>query len=634
MSFNRSRIVRTTELTAVCLVAWAAALSGCSDSSGDSAEPLYTVRRGPLTVSISETGAMRSGDQVIVKSQVPGRATILWIIEEGTPVKADDLLVVLDDSDFQDRKVDQEIRSQNADAGYIRAFENLAVVKNQALSDNAQAELKLMFAQQDLDKYIKGEYPQQLEEAEKDVTISEEELTRAQDQLAGSEKLYANGYITESELEADKLALKKRRLELGVAKRKLEVLTSYTHQRQLAQLNSDLEQATAELERVKRRANADVVQAEADLRAKKAENERQADKLKKVVESIANCRIKAPADGMVVYATSVGQGHRRRTEPLAEGQEVHERQDLIYLPTSSDMVADIKVHESALHKIRVGLPARITSDALPGEVYRGAVSKIGVMADSQDWFRSDVKVYTTEVKIDGEHDELRPGMTCRAEIVVETHDDVLYVPVQSVLRVNGRPTVYVMNGDDPEARTVSIGLDNNRMMHILDGLAVGDRVMLAPPLSPSEQNELAASEESDDTSAAATESTKPDADVSKPDQPPPPAAPSQTGAAQPTTDDSAPAATAETPSEDRPRRGMGQMSDADLRRMLSTASQSGRLGEMGLPAAAIEDIKQALGQPGDTLAIKDTTRRAIRSAFRRASQQRQREALQQSESHV
>ena len=622
MSLNRSRMARTTELAAVCLVVWMAALSGCSDGSGDSAEPVYDVRRGPLTISISETGAMRSGEQVIVKSQVPGRATILWIIEEGTPVKADDMLVVLDDSDFQDRKVDQEIRSQNADAGYIRAFENLAVVKNQAQSDNAQADLKLKFAQQDLDKYVEGEYPQQLQEADKEVTIAEEELTRAQDQLAGSEKLYANGYITESELEADKLALKKRQLELGVAKRKLDVLTSYTHQRQLAQLDSDLEQATAELERVKRRANADVVQAEADLRAKKAENERQADKLEKVVESIANCRIKAPADGMVVFATSVGQGHRRRTEPLAEGQEVHERQDLIYLPTSSDMVADIKVHESALHKIRVGLPARITSDALPGKVFRGTVSKIGVMADSQDWFRSDVKVYTTEVKIAGEHEELRPGMTCRAEIVVERHDDVLYVPVQSVLRVNGKPTVYVMNGDKPEARTVSIGLDNNRMMHILDGLAVGDRVMLAPPLSPSEQNELAASEESDDTTAAATQPTKAETGAGKPDE----TAPSQTDAAKPPTDDSAPATTPQAPPEDRPRRGMGQMTDADLRRMLNMLSQSGRLDELGLPAAAVEDIKQALNQPGEALAIKDSTRRAIRSAFRKARQQRQREA--------
>ena len=622
MSLSRSRIVPTTELAVVCLVASMAALSGCSDSSGDSAEPLYTVRRGPLTISIAETGTMRSGEQVTVKSQVPGGATILWIIEEGTPVKAGDQLVVLDDSDFQDRKVDQEIRAQNAEAGYIRADENLAVVKNQAQSDRAQAELKLRFAQQDLEKYVEGEYPQQKQEAEKDVTIAQEEKTRAEHQVEGSKKLYANGYITQSELDADKLALKKRQLELRVANRKHEVLTSYTHQRQLAQLNSDLEQATAELERVKRRANADVVQAEADLRAKKAENKRQTEKLEKVVESIANCRIVAPADGMVVYATSVGQGHRRRTEPLAEGQQVRERQDLIYLPTSSDMVADIKVHESALHKIRVGLPARITSDALPGKVYRGKLSKISVMPDSQDWFRSDVKVYTAEVKIAGEHEELRSGMTCRAEIVVETHDDVLYVPVQTVLRVSGRPTVYVMNGDDPEARTVSIGLDNNRMMHILDGLAVGDRVMLAPPLSPSEQNELAESEESDDTSAAATETTKVDADVSKPDE----TVPSETGPAQPTADDSAPAATAQSPPEDRPRRGMGQMTDADLRRMLNMLSQSGRLDQLGLPDAALEDIKQALEQPGETLAIKDTTRRAIRSAFRRARQQRQREA--------
>jgi HlyD family secretion protein len=62
-------------------------------------------------------------------------------------------------------------------------------------------------------------------------------------------------------------------------------------------------------------------------------------------------------------------GRRFNTEPLIEGREVREREELIYLPTTSSAKADISIHESNLEKIRLGLPAVITVDALPGRKF-------------------------------------------------------------------------------------------------------------------------------------------------------------------------------------------------------------------------------------------------------------------------
>ncbi|MCU0653106.1 MAG: hypothetical protein MUD10_02495, partial [Candidatus Pacebacteria bacterium] len=71
-------------------------------------------------------------------------------------------------------------------------------------------------------------------------------------------------------------------------------------------------------------------------------------------------------------------------------------------------------------------------------------------------------------------------------IVLEEYENVLYVPVQSVVRIGNQPTVYVMEGGESKPRPVEIGLDNNRMVHIKSGLEVGEKVLLAPPLAAAE----------------------------------------------------------------------------------------------------------------------------------------------------
>ena len=95
----------------------------------------------------------------------------------------------------------------------------------------------------------------------------------------------------------------------------------------------------------------------------------------------------------------------------------------------------------------------------------------------------DLKVYKTEILIDGDSDVLRTGMTCQVEIVVEQHDTALYVPVQCVVRVGGKPTVFVRNGEKTTPQLVEIGLDNNRYVRIISGAKEGDKVMMTPPLA-------------------------------------------------------------------------------------------------------------------------------------------------------
>lgn len=445
---------------------------------------MFTVRRGPLRISVTESGTIKAREQVIIKSEVEGRTSILTLIPEGTQVKQGDLLVELDGSQLLDNKIDQQITVQNMEAAFIGARENLAVVQNQAQSDVDLVELTFDFAKQDLKKYLEGEYPNQLNEAKALIALAQEEVTRAQETRDWSKRLLEEKYISQTELEADELALKKKKLDLALAQNNLDLLEKFTYQRNLAQLKSDVKQATMALERTKRKAKADVAQAEADLKAKESEYNRQQDKLKKLEEQIEKTKICAPADGLAIYATSARRGSwRSSTQPLDVGQDVLERQELIYLPTTTSVKAEVDVHETSLKKVKVGLPVVITVDALPGKTFVGTVAQIAPLPDAQSiYMNPDLKVYNTEIYLDSNDSTLRTGMSCKAEIIIEQYEDAVYVPVQAVLRVGGETTVYVVEGKEARPRKVEIGLDNNRMVRIMSGLAEGEVVLLTPPL--------------------------------------------------------------------------------------------------------------------------------------------------------
>lgn len=445
-----------------------------------------TVQEGPLVISVTETGTVKPRETIVLKSQLEGRSTVLFLVPEGRQVEKGELLVELDVTQLKDQRVEQEIRVRNAEASYIRTRENLEVVRNQARSEVEKAELTLRFAHEDLRNYKDGEYPNQQTKLKGQIAYREEQLQRNAEKAKWSQQLFDEKYLSETELKADQLAAQQAQLDLDSARNDLKLLEEYTYRRKIDQFTSDVSQAEMALERVKKKTSADVIQAEADLAAREAEFNRQKDILTKLDEQIGKANIIAPAPGLVVYASSTQFSWRGNTEPLAEGQEVHERQELIHLPTADTFMAAVKVHESSLKKVYPGLPVSVTVDALPGRTLMGKVAKIAPMPDPQSMFMNpDLKLFATDVFIDGGGDALRTGMTCAAEIVVARYEKALYAPVQCVVRVNGTPTVYVRENGKVAPRAVEVGLDNNRMVHLVSGVKAGDTLLLTPPLATS-----------------------------------------------------------------------------------------------------------------------------------------------------
>ncbi|MHC4633168.1 MAG: efflux RND transporter periplasmic adaptor subunit, partial [Planctomycetota bacterium] len=109
----------------VLIVVWLKVVRGGEDPMSNLAT--FVAKQGPLTISVLESGTIKSREQIIIRNECEGRSQIIRLVPEGTRVKKGDLLFELDASQTEDQKIEQEIRVQNAYAAFIDANETLAV---------------------------------------------------------------------------------------------------------------------------------------------------------------------------------------------------------------------------------------------------------------------------------------------------------------------------------------------------------------------------------------------------------------------------------------------------------------------------------------------------------------------------
>ena len=86
---------------------------------------------------------------------------------------------------------------------------------------------------------------------------------------------------------------------------------------------------------------------------------------------------------------------------------------------------------------------------------------------------------------DGQTDALVPGMTCDVKMIPYKNADALTIPPKAVFTEEFDLTkqyVYLLGKDDkPQKRGVTLGRRNEKQVEVLQGLAVGDRILLEKP---------------------------------------------------------------------------------------------------------------------------------------------------------
>ncbi len=169
---------------------------------------------------------------------------------------------------------------------------------------------------------------------------------------------------------------------------------------------------------------------------------------------------------------------------LQEGSVIVESTNTSNSAQSATKIANIKTKalpmvsvnltEIDVPKIKLGNKATIKFDALPDKTFTGKVISI----DTAGTVSSGVTTYPAVIRLDTESDSILSNMAASANIITDTKDNALIVPLAVVQKQSdGSSYVRLMKNGQPQETSVEIGLSSSSEVEITSGLSEGDIVV-------------------------------------------------------------------------------------------------------------------------------------------------------------
>jgi multidrug resistance efflux pump len=131
-------------------------LAACGQESQDPTANarLFRVTRGDLHVTIKENAELQAVRETIVRSQVEGQSTIIFLIPEGTMVQQGEKLVELDVSELVEKRANQAISVAKAEAALVQARKEKEILQKELTTNENTARSGLLIAEMDVDKFL------------------------------------------------------------------------------------------------------------------------------------------------------------------------------------------------------------------------------------------------------------------------------------------------------------------------------------------------------------------------------------------------------------------------------------------------------------------------------------------------
>ncbi|MDB4941336.1 MAG: putative rane protein [Labilithrix sp.] len=284
----------------------------------------------------------------------------------------------------------------------------------------------------------------------------------------------------------------------------LVVLDPIDYQREQAKADADVAQAVAALDYarlIEARARRGVEQNVAprteldlavhELRAKQVSV--QAAEVARTVarDHLSYTKIVSPIEGTVI-ARNIEPG-----EAVIPGvQSTFDGKALLTIADLTALLVKVNLNQIDVAKVAVGRHATLTLDALPGRSYRAVLTKVAPA--SVKLAGKDQEVFPVEAQLEAPDGLVKPGMTADVRIHLDARPDVLVVPLEAIVKENGK--TYVMkvlppaDGEKAESRTekveVTQGLKNEREVELERGATEGMRVLLKPPSAADNETKM------------------------------------------------------------------------------------------------------------------------------------------------
>lgn len=178
-------------------------------------------------------------------------------------------------------------------------------------------------------------------------------------------------------------------------------------------------------------------------------------------------RLITPISGVILRLARDEAG-----QPLADGQLVQAGLEVAQIAPTDSLIADVDLVGSDISRVREGLVARVAHHAWDDRAFRGRVVRLAPSLDPM------TRTLRAEVAIDNRERLLRPGMFVEVVMISARHEDVPVVPREAVAERDGRKVVFVLRGQQVSKREVALGLGDDDIVEIRQGLEPGERIVV------------------------------------------------------------------------------------------------------------------------------------------------------------
>jgi len=239
--------------------------------------------------------------------------------------------------------------------------------------------------------------------------------------------------------------------------------------------------------------------AKIDLRSRQESLTQAQASLDKALERLEKTVFRSPITGI---ATSVDI---KLGETAISGTTNIAGSNLITVADPASILVEVLVDEADIANIKIDQNADVFAVAYPDQALKGKVQSIATSAKRSS-YRQGLS-FTVKILLDTASDiDIRPGMSCRAEIFTEIKGDTIAVPIEAVVfedieqeasnteadqdnssvsisvtsATEVTSHVFVLIDGKSAKREVELGISNDRLQEIISGLEVGDKVITGP----------------------------------------------------------------------------------------------------------------------------------------------------------
>jgi len=152
---------------------------------------------------------------------------------------------------------------------------------------------------------------------------------------------------------------------------------------------------------------------------------------------------------------------------------------VVTIADMDSLKVEVDVSESNIEQVKVGQPCEIQLDALPNDRFRGVVHMIVPTAD-----RSKASILVKAAFLDKDP-RILPEMSAKVaflsrKVAPEEEKPFKSLPATSVVNHDGETLVFVVRNNRALKTPVHLGRKLDTMVEILDGVEVGDQVVMTP----------------------------------------------------------------------------------------------------------------------------------------------------------